>query len=374
MGASTMFSTRSLFSILTFVGLLFQASAQNLSSGSSADEFSIRTGVNVSHWLSQSEKRGDERRSYITKLDFDSIASFGFDHVRIPVDEVQLWDSLGNKEKEAFELLHNAIDWAIAARLRVIVDLHIIRSHYFNATSNRLWTVEAEQEKLVDMWRQLSHELIRYPNSTVAYEILNEAVAENPEDWNKLLKKVISDIRFREPNRKIVIGSNRWQSASTFPDLKIPPGERNVILSFHFYTPMALTHHLAPWMAQAAYAGPVKYPGQIVDTMYYNDLPKAAVEFMRSGANGYFTRDILEEKMAPAIKFAKGHNLPLYCGEFGVYPTIADSVKLAWYKDVCDILNKNKIAYCHWCYRGDFPVVDQHRMPNRSLVSILTGH
>jgi endoglucanase len=101
-------------------------------------EFKIRTGVNISHWLSQSEKRGEERKSYIVKADFDTIASVGFDHVRIPVDEVQLWDSLGNKEEEAFELLHNAINWAIEAQIKVIVDLHIIRSHYFINESNAL--------------------------------------------------------------------------------------------------------------------------------------------------------------------------------------------------------------------------------------------
>jgi len=37
------------------------------------DEFTIRTGVNVSHWLSQSDKRGEERKNYITRADFDTI-------------------------------------------------------------------------------------------------------------------------------------------------------------------------------------------------------------------------------------------------------------------------------------------------------------
>ena len=115
-------------------------------------KFQLRTGVNVSHWLSQSEKRGEERRKYITKTDFDTIASLGFDHVRIPIDEVQMWDSLGNKEAEAFELLHNAIGLAIENDLRVIVDLHILRSHYFNAEDNRLWTDPAAQQQFLDFW------------------------------------------------------------------------------------------------------------------------------------------------------------------------------------------------------------------------------
>jgi endoglucanase len=338
------------------------------------DRFTIRTGVNVSHWLSQNDNRGAERKKYITKADLDTIAACGFDHIRLPLDEVQLWDSLGNQHKEAFKLMHNAIKWALAAKLRVIVDLHIIRSHYFNAASNKLWTDPAEQQKLVNMWRQLSKVLKKYPVNMLAYEIMNEAVADNPEDWNKLFNKVISDIRKKEPNRVVVIGSNKWQIASTFPDLRLPENDKNIILSFHFYTPLALTHHLASWTTFAEYKGPVNYPGWIIDTANYKGLSESTINALRTNANGYFTKDTLEKIMAPAIKFAKEKNLQLYCGEYGVYPTIAENLQLQWYKDMCDIFHRNNIAYCHWCYKGDFPVVNvKTRVPNKKLVAVLTS-
>ncbi len=359
--------------LLLILGFSVSSNAQNYTAPEATNRFMIRTGVNVSHWLSQSDKRGKERRKYITQADFDTIASMGFDHVRIPVDEVQLWDSTGDKEAEGFELLHDAIRWAFAANLRVIVDLHIIRSHYFNTSSNRLWTDAAEQDKLVNMWRQLSDQLHQYPNDKLAYEILNEPVADDPEDWNKVLNKVIAAIRVKEPERIIVIGSNRWQSASTFPRLRFPENDSNLILSFHFYTPMALTHHTAPWTPIAEYKGPVNYPGQIVDTSNYKEMSPSAAEYMRDGGNGYFTKEVLEEQMLPAIKVAKEHHLQLYCGEYGVYPKIPEDIMLRYYKDVCEIFNKNNIAYCHWCYKGDFPVVDGHGVPNHKLVSILTA-
>jgi endoglucanase len=207
----------------------------------------------------------------------------------------------------------------------------------------------------------------------VAYEILNEAVADDPEDWNKVLNMVISAIRQKEPSRVIVVGSNRWQIPSTFPDLKVPPNDPNLILSFHFYTPMALTHHLAPWGPIAEYNGPVNYPGLIVDTTGYQQLSASTVAAMRSYANGYFDQQILEQEMLPAIKIAGEMNLPLYCGEFGVYPTIPNEIRLRWYRDICAIFQKNKIAYCHWCYKGDFPIVDKKGHPDKNLVAILTG-
>ena len=359
--------------LFTIFVLLFLMSASDIKPDEKVEEFTIRTGVNVSHWLSQSDKRGEERKNYIVKCDFDTIASVGFDHVRIPIDEEQLWEKKGNKEKEAFELLHNAINWALAANLRVIVDLHIIRSHHFIAETNPLWTEPAEQEKLIDLWRQLSEELKEYPNNMVAYEILNEAVADDPEDWNNLIEKVIAEIRKKEPERKIVVGSNKWQIASTFPDLKIPEYDRNIILSFHFYDPQALTHHKAPWNVMREYTGEVNYPGQIVDTSNYKNLSEKTVAAMREYANGYFTKDTLAKIMSPAIEVAKDKKLPLFCGEFGIYPTIPEDMALRWYKDVCENFNANNIAYCHWCYKGDFPVVGENSVPNRKLIGVLTA-
>ncbi len=346
---------------------------QNMKLNKPSSDFPLHTGVNVSHWLSQSEARGDARKAAIRKADFDTIAAMGFDHVRIPVDEIQLWDSLGNKEPEAFALLHSAIGWANGAGLRVIVDLHIIRSHYFNAGANPLWTDPVAQQKLVKFWLQLSEELQKYPNGAVAYEILNEAVADDPEQWNSLLNKVIAALRVKEPKRIIVVGSNRGQVPDTFPQLKIPENDTNIILSFHFYTPLALTHHTAPWSGVAEYTGPVNYPGQIVDTSQYKNLSAQTVDYMRNVANGYYTKEVLANSILPAITVAKQHKLQLYCGEYGVYPKIPKEIMLRYYKDLCEIFNENHIAYCHWCYKGDFPVVDKQGAPDRPLVSILTA-
>ncbi|MEJ2544309.1 MAG: cellulase family glycosylhydrolase, partial [Calditrichaceae bacterium] len=336
--------------ILLFISLL-NVNCENKKTTSSYN-FTLKTGVNVSHWLSQSTKRGEERIKYITKADFDTIAKVGFDHVRIPIDEVQFWDTLGNKETEAFELLHKAINWAIESNLKVIIDLHIIRSHYFNAKDNTLWTDRSEQEKLVDLWKELSAELNKYPNQKVAYELLNEAVADDPDDWNKVINLILDEVRKLEPYRKIVIGSNKYQIAATMPDLRIPDNDPNLILSFHFYDPMLITHYRAPWTVLAGYDGKINYPGWAVDTSVYENIPDSILQNVKR-FNGFYNKEILWKIIKPAIETAKLKKLPLFCGEFGVYPKyIDDEIRFAWYKDICEIFNEHNIAYTHWCYKG----------------------
>ena len=213
------------------------------------NNFRIKRGTNVSHWLSQSEARGEMRRLHIQEEDFERLHDLGFDFVRIPIDEVQFWDEKGNKLPEAWTLLTNALKWARKHELRAIVDLHIVRSHYFNAVNegggaaNTLFTSEKSQQDLINLWYQLSDVLKDYSTDWVAYEFMNEPVADEHEQWNKLVAKVHKALRAREPQRTLVVGSNRWQGYETMKYLRVPEGDKNIVLSFHYYNPMILTHN-----------------------------------------------------------------------------------------------------------------------------------
>ena len=199
------------------------------------------TGVNVSHWLSQSKLRGEERANLITKKDFDSIAAMGFDHVRIPIDEDHFYDEEGNRLEDGFQLLHNAIKWSLENNLKVIVDLHVIRSHHFNnenSSPNTLFTEEASKEQFIQLWKNLQKELKDYPKDKLAYEIMNEPVAPSCNAWNELIDRYIKTIRETEPDRTLVIGSNMWQVVQTFDSLVVPNDDKNIVLSFHSYDPL----------------------------------------------------------------------------------------------------------------------------------------
>jgi endoglucanase len=336
-------------------------------------DFDIKRGVNISHWLSQSRQRGAEREAFFTREDAEKIAGFGYDHIRLPIDEEQMWDENGNKETRAFELLHEAIGWALELDLKLIVDLHIIRSHHFNAPENPLWTDRAEQLKFVDLWRQLSDELKDYPLDMVAYELMNEAVADDPDDWNRLVAETITALRQVEPERKIVIGSNRWQSVNTFPDLVIPEGDPHIILSFHFYEPFLLTHHQGSWTHIRDYKGPVNYPGLSVNQADLDGLPEGVVTAV-GNHNRVYTKESMEEMIMTPIRYARERNLPLFCGEWGCLPTVDQAMRLQWYADVREILEKHEIAWANWDYKGGFGIVNrQTGEPYYDLVEVLLG-
>lgn len=59
------------------------------------NDFELKRGINMSHWLSQGYARGRMREQRVTEADFRMLKEFGFDHVRIPIDEEQFWDEHG---------------------------------------------------------------------------------------------------------------------------------------------------------------------------------------------------------------------------------------------------------------------------------------
>src|SRR5689334_9662796 len=79
--------------------------AEKTGAANDYDAFSIKRGTNIAHWLSQSNRRGKERADFFTAKDIAFIKSSGFDHIRLPVDEEQLWDSSGKRNEDAFQLL-----------------------------------------------------------------------------------------------------------------------------------------------------------------------------------------------------------------------------------------------------------------------------
>jgi endoglucanase len=294
--------------------------------------------------------------------DIDFIKSAGFDHIRLPVDEEQLWDSTEKREEGAFRLLNDCMTWVHDGGLRIVLDLHIIRSHYFNAQENPLWTKKEEQDKLIRLWKDLSSVVRKWPTSMLAYEFMNEPVAKDNEQWNILLARVADSVRSWEKERTLVIGSNRWQSVSTFDQLRVPPGDKNILLSFHFYEPFYLTHYKASWTDLKNFNGQVQYPGQIV------------IEGKSEEEQKIYNRDTLEKMMSKAFRLADSLNLPLYCGEFGVIDGAPENAKIVWYRDMVAIFEKHNIAYANWNYKaGSFGIVDAQMTPRTTFVNILTG-
>ena len=350
---------------LIFISLLLSLSAV-------AKPFELHRGINISHWLSQSGDRGEKRATKFTREDVKFLAECGYDHLRIPIDEEQMFDEQLNPEQEAFSLLHNAIGWCKEFNLKVVVDLHILRSHHFNAESKPLFTESAAQEQFYDCWRKISAELKKYPRSLVAYELMNEPVADDPEQWNTIVNNCLEVVRKLEPKRTIIIGSNRWQAYDQVKNLLVPEQDKNIIISFHFYNPFPLTHYRASWTEQKENPLKVYYPGYIVKK---EDVEKLTPELQKRWgwlARSYNDINTLEKQILQALDAATAMGRKLYLGEFGCLRGAGEENRLRWFRDVVSLCEKYGIAYASWDYKGGFGIIDKGQI-QVEMLNILTG-
>lgn len=344
-----------------------------LASNEPSTQVILGKGTNLAHWLSQTRARGEERRGFITEKDIAYIAELGFDHVRMPIDEEQMWDEQGTRHEDAFEILHDAIRWSLAHDLKIVVDLHILRSHHFNAEDKPLWTDTAEQERFIDLWRDLSDALHGYPTDQVVYELMNEPVADDPDDWNRLVAKAFAAIRALEPGRTVMIGSNRWQGAETFDELAVPD-DPNIILSYHFYEPFMFTHYKTSWNFMKDYTGSVRYPGMILSRQQYDELPEGLKGQLEKFAGTTFNKQVLTEMMEKPLRRARELGLPLYCGEYGVFNAAPTPDRIRWYRDILEIFDENGVSHANWNYKSDqFGFVGLDGQPIEEILDVMVG-
>lgn len=339
--------------LLLGLSVIFSCSAKEPVPQPAESVFNIKRGVNIAYFLSQSTHRGEQRARYFTAKDIKKIKDYGFDHIRLPIDEEQMFKTDGSKDQAAFDLLRWTVDYCIKNDLKVIVDMHILRSHHFTSGSNTLFTEESAQEAFYEMWRKISGELHEFPVSMLAYELLNEPQAYRKEDWNNLVRNCYNAIRELEPERVIVIGTNPSQSYQGAKYLEIPKNDKNIIISFHYYNPFLLTHYRASWTSQKDFNGKVHYPGVTLTQEDFDaaHCPQEAKSVVQSYIGEFYDRAVFRKHFNVVLDLAAKYGLPVYCGEYGCLPSVPEEDRLAWHSDMETVFDQLGISRAIWCYK-----------------------
>jgi endoglucanase len=329
----------------------------------------FQKGVNLGGWISQYRAYDhDHFQSFITAQDIERIASWGLDHVRLPVDSPVLVSEDGSftYREDGFQYLDRCIEWCQGSGLNLVLDLHRAPGYSFENTlaedknnQNTLFTSEIYQTRFIDLWQTLSR---RYLNirEMLVFELLNEVVLPESDPWNRLAGLTIETVRKIDPTRAILIGGNRYNAASELKNLKLfeDPG---VFYTFHFYEPMLFTHQKAHWSAETKlFHQQLDYPGEItgLDTFLKRHPEFAPAYEWQVGKE--MNRAMLLGFLQPALDFIQSTGHPLYCGEFGVIDQATLPNRVNWLRDFIGLLKENGIGRAVWSYKGmDFGLVDE---------------
>ena len=286
--------------------------------------------------------------TYITERDVESIAAYGFDHVRVGFDQIVLEEKPFRYRERTMRKLDEFVSWCAKHKLNVVLNLHKAVGNYCDIKEKvQLLDDEGLRKRVVALWLELERRYHDAPG--VAFELLNEVRDVDPAKWNDLADRMVRALRERNATRTIVVGSTCWNAARTLSRLQIWD-DPHVVYTYHMYEPFEFTHQRGVLQSgPLLYNRTLEYPS--ADMARYRGYHE-----LYGNGNSYagiaaVDRAYLAQVMKPAFDFAAAHpDKVLWLGEFGTIRHAPPASRVAYMRDVISLAKGHGIPYCVWNY------------------------
>ncbi|HTL59297.1 MAG TPA: cellulase family glycosylhydrolase [Candidatus Limnocylindrales bacterium] len=307
----------------------------------------LATGANICRWFRfPRNETAAHFANYISEEEAAFISGTALKHVRLCVAPRVIMDRTSGKViEERGKQLEAAIQRFHRAGLLVMVDLH---NEDRAAELDQSW-----QEAFIKFWENLAQQLSGFDPELTMLEIINEPVfANREEEWNALNARLASAIRAHAPQHTIVTSGPNWGGIDGLKKLHLLE-DKNVVYSFHCYDPFAFTHQGATWAGDAVKPlHDVPYPStpEAVEPLLAEIAGSASSKKMlETYGNARWNKTKLAARFRQGIEWGTTHNVPLYCGEFGVLPMRSKPEHRAnWFRDFGQVLAENRIGWAVW--------------------------
>jgi endoglucanase len=285
----------------------------------------------------------NRRNPTFQETDFQWIADWGFDFVRLPMS-YRCWSS-PERWMELDEVVLAQVDDAVELGVRhgihVSLNLHRAPGYCVNppAEPRSLWRDADALAASCHHWRTFARRYAGIPSERLSFDLLNEPPAPceamTRVEHEHVIRELTAAIRDESPDRLIIADGLSWGN-DPIPELV----DLGVAQSCRAYLPMGISHYKAPWV------GGEKFP-----------LPQWP------GGDNWGEAWDRQRLVAHYGKWAQlmAQGIGVHCGEGGCFKETPHAVFLAWFRDVLDILTGHGIGYSLWNFRGAFGVLDSGR-------------
>ncbi len=180
------------------------------------------------------------RDHWITTRDWDLMAKFGWNAVRVPFIHTVVEDEKnpGKLRADAWRYLDDAVARAEKRGMYVILDLHGaagsqgVEHHSGCANRNLYWSTPEYQQRTIWLWQQVAGRYRDRP-SVAGYSLLNEPWGTSAAKLATVVETLYAAVRAVDPNHVIILpGHNSGIAAYGNPAAK---GMKNVAFEMHFY-------------------------------------------------------------------------------------------------------------------------------------------
>jgi endoglucanase len=275
--------------------------------------------------------------------DFEWIAGWGFDFVRLPMD-YRCWSDQarpgvpdGERGEKALKEIDGAVEFGKRHGVHVNLNLHRAPGYCVNPPKEPLdlWKEEAAVEAFCAQWALLARRYKGIPSSRVSFDLLNEPADLKADVYAKVVRRAVSAIRAEDPDRLVIADGLKW-GRDPVPEL----ADLGIAQSTRGYDPMRVSHHGASWVN-----------GQ--------NWPEPTWPLVENGKT--FDRDRLRRERIEPWKALEAKGVGVHVGEWGAFQKTPRKVALAWMKDCLDLWKEAGWGWALWNLRGSFGILDSDR-------------
>lgn len=284
-----------------------------------------------------------DRSGVFEERDFDIIAEWGFDFVRLPLSyhwwakpDPSAWRNLDEK---VLKQLDKAVEFGRQRGIHVSINLHRAPGYCVNAPQEPLdlWTDEQALDACLFHWAHFAQRYKGLPNKQVSFDLLNEPARVEEAQYVKVAKALIATIRAADPDRLIISDGIEFGTKPVFSlvDAKVAQSTRG-------YAPVQISH----WGHKSFPSAPT--------------WPRPAWPLQRGPDDLWDRARLFKENIEPwqALE-AKG--IGIHVGEWGCYQLTPHDVALKWMKENLDLWKKAGWGWALWNLRGTFGVLNSGR-------------
>jgi len=285
------------------------------------------------------EKFNAGRNRPFLESDFEWMAAWGFDFVRLPMD-YRCWTDPSDPYKLDQKVLKE-IDRAVehGRKHGVHVSLNLHRAPGYTVAQppekRNLWTDEEAQKQFDFQWSQFARRCRGIPSAQLSFDLVNEPAGVAAGAYAKVARRAVAAIRHEDPQRLVLSDGLQWgrEPILELADLGIAQSTRG-------YDPMQVSHYGASWVGGQRWAEPtwpLKQAKEVLD------------------------RDWLYRTRILPWKKLQSKGVGVHVGECGCYNRTPHQVALGWLRDFLALWKEAGWGWALWNFRGSFGILDSGR-------------
>ena len=293
------------------------------------------------HGVNLLEKFNHGQNAPFVESDFEWLAEWGFDFVRLPMSyrcwaDVQDWLKL---KEEVLKQVDQAVEFGRKYKIHVNINFHRAPGYCVNPPAEPLdlWTDEKALEACAFHWNHFAKRYQGRPNSEVTFDLLNEPKDLKEPEYHKVVKRLVEAIHEADPKRLVIADGLRW---GTKPVPSII--ELGVAQSTRGYTPMRISHHKASWVNGSDKWATPAWP-------------------LKNGENDLYDKERLRKECIVPWKELENKGSGVHVGEWGTHNRTPHEATLSWMKDCMDLWKEAGWGWSLWNMRGSFGFLDSGR-------------